>query len=119
LSTQGAAQSLPWSAILSLPLLFAAGMSLLDTLDGLFMTKAYGWSQISPLKKVYYNLSVTGLSVLVAVVIGGVQLAQVVGWEPVAHVDFGDLGFYLVATFVLAWAVSAGLWKVLKLETAH
>lgn len=116
LSTQGAVQSLPWSAILSLPLLFAAGMSLLDTLDGMFMTKAYGWSLVSPLKKVYYNLSITGLSVFVAVVIGSVQLAQVAGWEPVADFDFGDLGFYLVGAFVLAWALSAGLWKILKLE---
>lgn len=119
LSTQGAVQSLPWSAILCLPLLFASGMSLLDTADGLFMTKAYGWSQVSPLKKVYYNLSVTGLSVFVAVVIGGVEVAQVAGWEPVAGIDFGDLGFYLVGAFVLAWAVSAGLWKLLKLETAR
>lgn len=119
LSTQGAVQSLPWSAILSLPLLFASGMSLLDTLDGLFMTKAYGWSQISPLKKVYYNLSITGLSVFVAVVIGGIELAQVLGWEPVAHIDFGDLGFYLAGSFVVAWAVSVGLWKILKLETAR
>jgi len=116
LSTQGAAQSLPWSAILALPLLFAAGMSLLDTADGLFMTRAYGWSQISPLKKVYYNLSVTGLSVFVAVVIGAVELAQVAGWPPVAGVDFDDLGFFLAGTFVAVWAVSAGAWKLLKLE---
>lgn len=116
LSTQGAVDALPWMGILALPLLFAAGMSLLDTLDGLFMTKAYGWSMVSPLKKVYYNLSVTGLSVFVAVVIGGVELAQVAGWEPVAHIDFGDLGYFLAGTFVVAWLVSVGTWKLLKLE---
>jgi high-affinity nickel-transport protein len=116
LSTQGASQSLPWLGILSLPLLFAAGMSLLDTVDGLFMTKAYGWSLVSPLKKVYYNLSVTGLSVFVAVAIGAVELAQVAGWGPAAAVNFGDLGFFLAATFVVAWLVSVGVWKLLKLE---
>lgn len=116
LSTQGAVQSLPWMGILALPLLFASGMSLLDTLDGLFMTKAYGWSLISPLKKVYYNLSVTGLSVFVAVVVGGVELAQVAGWEPVARIDFGDLGYFLAGTFVAAWLVSVGVWKLLRLE---
>jgi len=116
LSTQGAAQSLPWTAILALPLLFASGMSLLDTADGLFMTKAYGWSLISPLKKVYYNLSVTGLSVFVAIVIGGVELAQVAGWQPVEGIEFGHLGFFLAGTFVVAWLVSWGAWKVLRLE---
>lgn len=116
LSTQGAAQSLPWTGLLSLPLLFASGMSLLDTVDGLFMTKAYGWSLVSPLKKVYYNLSVTGLSVLVAVVIGAVELAQVAGWTPSASFDFGNLGYLVVGAFVVTWAVSAGLWKILKWE---
>jgi len=116
LSTQGSTGGLPWAGILALPLLFAAGMSLLDTLDGLIMTRAYGWSLISPLKKVYYNLSVTGLSVLVAVVIGGVELAQVAGWPPVADVDFGDLGYFLAGSFVLVWALSTGAWHLLKLE---
>ena len=116
LSTQGAALSLSWMGILSLPLLFAAGMSLLDTVDGLFMTKAYGWSLLSPLKKVYYNLSVTGLAVFVAIAIGGVELAQVAGWTPVAHLDFGNLGYFLVGTFVIGWAVSVGYWKLKKLE---
>ena len=116
LSTQGAVQSLPWSAILSLPLLFASGMSLLDTADGFLMTKAYGWSLISPLKKVYYNLSVTGLSVLVAIVVGGVELLQVLGVGWAAGVDFGSLGFFLVGTFVVGWAVSVGVWKLRRFE---
>lgn len=116
LSTQGATQSLPWMGILALPLLFAAGMSLLDTIDGLFMTRAYGWSLVSPLKKVYYNLSVTGLSVFVAVVIGAVELAQVAGWGPAAHIDFGDLGFFLAGTFLVAWLVSVGVWKYKRFE---
>lgn len=116
LSTQGAAQSVPWTGILGLPILFAAGMSLLDTADGMFMTKAYGWSLISPLKKVYYNLSVTGLSVLVAIAIGAVEIAQVAGWGPVQNVDFGNLGFFVAGTFLVVWLVSVGAWKVFRLE---
>jgi len=114
LSTQGATQALPWTAILSLPLLFASGMSLMDTADGLFMTKAYRWAFVTPLRKVFYNLSITGMSVLVALVIGLVELASVLGWGP--DIDFGDLGYIVVGLFVAAWAVSFGAWKLLKLE---
>jgi high-affinity nickel-transport protein len=125
LSTQGAADALPWTGILSLPLLFASGMSLIDTADGMFMTRAYKWAFTSPLKKVFYNLSVTGMSVLVAIVIGGVELFQVAGPELgltggffawIEAVDFGNLGYIVVALFVVAWAVSFGAWKVLKLD---
>jgi len=116
LSTQGSAQALPWTALLALPLLFASGMSLLDTADGLFMTKAYGWSLLSPLKKLYYNLSITGLSVLVALVIGSVELLQVVGVGWAAGIDFGSLGFFLVGTFGIGWAVSLGIWKLRRFE---
>lgn len=116
LSTQGAAQSLPWSGILALPLLFAAGMSLFDTLDGLFMIRAYGWSLITPLKKVYYNLTITGLSAVVAVAVGGAELAQVAGWGPAQGLDFGNLGYVLAGLFVALWLVSLGAWKILRLE---
>ncbi len=116
LSTQGSVLALPWTGILALPVLFASGMSLLDTIDGVLMTKAYGWSLLSPLKKVYYNLSVTGLSVFVALAIGGAELAQVAGWTPLAHLDFGNLGYVLVGTFVVGWMVSVGYWKLKKLE---
>jgi len=85
LSAQEAAQALPWSAVLCLPVLFAAGMSLLDSADGFLMARAYGWSFSAPLKKLYYNLSVTGLSVLAALLIGGIELLQVLtpelGWN--------------------------------------
>lgn len=117
LSTQGAAQALPWTGILSLPLLFASGMCLLDTADGLFMTKAYRWAFISPLRKMFYNLSVTGMSVLVALGIGSVELIQVAGPGLGWSIGFGDLGYLVVALFAAAWAVSFGAWKLLKLET--
>jgi len=116
LSTQGSTQSLPWTAILALPLLFAAGMSLLDTADGMFMTKAYGWSLLSPLKKVYYNLSVTGLSVVVALAIGGVEVLQVLGVGWASQIDFGDLGFFMAGSFALAFVASWGTWKLLHFE---
>lgn len=69
-----AASALPWYAILVLPILFAAGMSLLDTIDGCFMNFAYGWALSKPVRKIYYNITITGLSVAVAVIIGGVEL---------------------------------------------
>ena len=128
LSTQGAAQSLPWSGILALPLLFASGMSLMDTCDGLFMTKAYHWAFVSPLRKVFYNLTVTGMSVLVALVIGAVELIQVAGpalglnggvFAWIQALDFANLGYLVVGLFVGAWALSFGAWKILKLEDAR
>jgi high-affinity nickel-transport protein len=110
-----ATKHVPFLAVLSLPLLFAAGMSLMDTIDGAFMSKAYGWAFSNPVRKVYYNLTVTSLSVLVALVIGSVELLQVsTGW--LAGVDFGTLGYAVVGLFVLTWAVSVGWWKVGRVE---
>ena len=73
-----AAFSLPWYAVLTLPILFAAGMSLLDTIDGCFMNVAYGWAASTPVRKIFYNLTVTGLSVAVALIIGTIQLMSLV-----------------------------------------
>jgi high-affinity nickel-transport protein len=122
----GASQSsLPIGAIMALPLLFAAGMSLLDTADGIFMTSAYQWAFRTPLRKIYYNMSVTALSVAAALVIGSVELLQLLApklaltgrfWEWVQELDFGSLGYLLVGMFVLAWAVSYGIWKLLRIE---
>jgi high-affinity nickel-transport protein len=122
----GAAKSaIPISGIMALPLLFAAGMSLLDTADGIFMTTAYRWAFRTPLRKVYYNMTVTGLSIIAALVIGLVELAQVLApklglsdgfWGWVQDLDFGSLGYMLVGIFVVAWAVSYGIWKIMKIE---
>ena len=68
------AANLPWWAVLTLPILFAAGMSLLDTLDGAFMNVAYGWAFARPVRKIYYNITVTALSVAVALIIGGIEI---------------------------------------------
>jgi high-affinity nickel-transport protein len=111
--------------ILSFPLLFAAGMSLMDTLDGMFMAKAYRWAFTTPLRKLYYNVTVTGLSVIVALLIGVVELSQVLSeklglegafWLWLAGIEFEYLGYALVVLFVLGWSISLGAWKWLKMD---
>ncbi len=124
--TAGAASGgVPLSAALALPLLFAAGMSLMDTTDGVLMTGAYRWAFVNPLRKLFYNLGTTSLTVLVALVIGGIDLLQflirLLGWhgpwaERVAGLDLGTLGFVILALFVLAWALSVALWKLGRFE---
>jgi high-affinity nickel-transport protein len=114
LSAGAATHQVPFLATLSLPLLFAAGMSLMDTADGAFMAHAYGWAFSSPVRKVYYNLTVTTLSVTVALGIGGIELLQVAARN--TWLDFNTLGYGMVALFVLTWAVSAVIWKTRQIE---
>jgi nickel/cobalt transporter (NiCoT) family protein len=125
LAAGAAASALPVWGVLALPLLFAAGMTLMDTSDGIFMTTAYRWAFATPIRKVYYNLTVTGLSVVAALLIGGLELAQVTtralglttgGWARLQALDFGGLGYVLVALFVLTWSLSYGAWKILRLD---
>jgi high-affinity nickel-transport protein len=113
-----ATKHVPFLAVLSLPILFAAGMSLMDTLDGAFMSHAYRWAFSNPLRKVYYNLTVTSLSVTVALLIGTIELLQVLGagWSWLGALDFSTLGYGIVGLFVATWAVSAVVWKVASLE---
>jgi high-affinity nickel-transport protein len=112
-------------AVVSLPLLFAAGMSLMDTADGAFMSHAYGWAFSNPIRKVYYNITVTSLSVAVALVIGMIEVLQVVSmkfslgggfWAFLATLNFGNLGYVVVGLFIATWAVSVVLWKVRRVE---
>jgi high-affinity nickel-transport protein len=110
----GAAGSgLPWFAILCLPVLFAAGMSLLDTIDGSFMNFAYGWAFSQPVRKVYYNITITGLSALVALGVGTIELAGIFSGE---SVDMGAVGVVIVGMFVVTWAVSLGVWHFGRIE---
>jgi nickel/cobalt transporter (NiCoT) family protein len=120
-----AAFSLPWYAILTLPILFAAGMSLLDTLDGVFMNVAYGWAFAKPVRKVYYNITVTALSVAVALVIGGIELSSILVDQAgitvgplaaIATVDLTYVGYGIVAFFILAWLVSITVWRYGRIE---
>jgi nickel/cobalt transporter (NiCoT) family protein len=104
----------PFLAILSLPTLFAAGMSLVDTADGAFMSHAYGWAFASPVRKLYYNITVTSLSVAAALVIGVIELLQVtVGLQAL---DLGKLGYLVVALLFATWASSLVYWKVGRVE---
>jgi len=120
-----ATHHVPFLAVISLPLLFAAGMSLMDTADGAFMSQAYGWAFSNPVRKVYYNLTVTTLSVTVALLIGTVELLQVAAgqlaldgsfWRFLADLDFGRLGYAIVALFVVTWAASLLVWKTRRIE---
>ncbi len=119
------AADLPWWAVITLPVLFAAGMSLLDTLDGAFMNVAYGWAYSRPVRKVYYNITVTALSVAVAMIIGlatlGGLLADQLGIRSgpiawLAGLDMERLGLGIVVLFVAAWAVSVAVWKYARIE---
>ncbi len=125
LAGSGAAAGLPWYAVLVLPLLFAAGMSLFDTLDGAFMNVAYRWAFANPVRKVYYNLTITGLSVAVALLIGSIELIgvlhdkldvhnAVVDW--VAGIDLSNVGFIVVGLFLVVWGAAIGYWKWARVE---
>jgi high-affinity nickel-transport protein len=110
-----ATHHVPFLAVISLPLLFAAGMSLMDTADGAFMSQAYGWAFSNPIRKVYYNITVTSLSVTVALVVGSVELLQVLTGR-LTGLDFQELGYAIVALFVLTWAASVAIWKGRRIE---
>lgn len=120
LTSSGAASGLPWYAILCLPVLFAAGMSLLDTIDGVVMNLAYGWASLQPMRKIYYNLVVTGLSVAVALVIGTIEILGLLGnelhfrgrfWGWISSVDLNWVGLVIAGTFVAVWIFALGIWK--------
>ncbi|WP_207345239.1 HoxN/HupN/NixA family nickel/cobalt transporter [Arthrobacter sp. E3] len=121
-----ASQSLPFYAILCLPILFTAGMTLLDTLDGIFMNFAYSWAFFNPVRKVYYNLAITGLSVAICFFIGGIEVLGLVGkhlsffqgtfWDFMTNFDTNKAGFVIVGIFVLCWAVAGAYWKFGRVE---
>jgi len=114
ISAGAAGRHMPFAAVLALPLLFAAGMSLLDTADGAFMSHAYGWAFANPVRKVYYNITVTALSVTVALGVGGIELLQLV--VKAAWLDVNRLGYVIVAMFILTWGVSAVVWRARRIE---
>jgi high-affinity nickel-transport protein len=124
--TAGAsAGNMPVPAVLSLPILFAAGMTVMDTTDGILMSKAYEWAFVNPLRKIFYNIATTGLSIAVALLIGTIELAQVlIGMlnlhgpieDYIANLDFGVLGYLIVGMFLFSWGLSAALWKFGRIE---
>ena len=127
LATAGtaAAGGLPISAILCLPILFAAGMSLLDTIDGAFMNFAYGWAFSRPVRKIFYNITITALSVAVALVIGGIELLTVFAdklnltggiWDTVSGLDLNLVGYFIVALFAVTWIIALAIWHFGRIE---
>jgi high-affinity nickel-transport protein len=125
LAAAGAGAGLPFYAILCLPILFAAGMTLFDTIDGSFMNFAYGWAFSKPVRKIYYNLTVTALSVFVALVIGSIEivglLAEKFGlsggaWDWISGLDLNTVGFLIVGLFILTWALALAIWRFARIE---
>jgi nickel/cobalt transporter (NiCoT) family protein len=125
LAAGAAGAGLPFYAILCLPVLFAAGMSLLDTIDGSFMNFAYGWAFSKPVRKVYYNITITGLSVAVALIIGTIELLGLAVtklslkgafWGWVSQININTLGYVIVAMFVATWVAALLIWRFARIE---
>lgn len=121
----GVSSSVPLWQIMVLPLLFTCGMVLTDTSDGVTMRMAYAWAFLTPLKKIFYNLTVTVMSVLVAFVIGGIELIQVLAselnliggfWNTLQNLDFETMGFVIVGVFVVTWLSAYAVWKYKKYD---
>ncbi|MGH2469419.1 MAG: HoxN/HupN/NixA family nickel/cobalt transporter, partial [Chloroflexota bacterium] len=125
ISAGAASQGLPFLPIVSLPLIFAAGMTLMDTTDGAFMSKAYLWAFAQPTRKLFYNLTMTGLSVFIALFVGLVELLQMVArianlhsafWDWASNFDLSTLGFIIVAAFLVAWLIAFSVFKTRHVE---
>ena len=125
LSGTAVAGGLPIWAVLSLPLLFTAGMTALDTADGCLMTFAYGWAFLRPVRKIYYNLVITALSIAVAVAIGTIELGGLAShelgltggvWNAMASFNINSAGFVLVGLFVATWIISLAVWRLGRIE---
>lgn len=121
-----AATGLPWYSIVVLPILFSAGMALFDSLDGSFMSYAYDWAFARPVRKIYYNLVITGLSVAVALLIGTQEIISIfvekldittglMAW--IGNLDLGHLGFIIVGLFLGTWAIAVAVWRLTDMET--
>jgi nickel/cobalt transporter (NiCoT) family protein len=123
-----ASEHIPWQAIIALPILFTAGMSLMDTTDGMFMNVAYGWAFFNPVRKVYYNLAITGLSVAICFFIGGIETLSLVPleihgvsqtsgfWGFMYRFNINTAGFVIVGMFVVTWAAAIAIWRFGHIE---
>jgi high-affinity nickel-transport protein len=123
-----AALTTPWYVVLVLPILFTAGMTLFDSLDGLLMNHAYAWAFARPVRKVYYNLTITVMSVGVAFLVGGVSLMQLLAqWlradsGPLAwftSIDLENFGYLVAAILLLTWLLAVGYWKLARVESRY
>jgi len=123
ISATQATQGLPIWSILVFPTLFMAGMALVDSTDSILMLGAYGWAFVRPIRKLYYNLTITFVSVLVAVLVGGIEVLGLIGdklkthgpmWEKIGALNnnFGAIGFAVIGVFAASWAVSIGIYRI-------
>ncbi|MEO6909148.1 MAG: HoxN/HupN/NixA family nickel/cobalt transporter, partial [Abditibacteriaceae bacterium] len=126
--TAAASAALPVPAVLSLPILFTAGMSVMDTTDGVLMCKAYNWAFLNPLRKIFYNITTTSLAIGVALIIGTIELMQVLIsmlklegplYDSIGGLDFGALGYVIVGLFLFAWGMSFAIWKFGRVEERY
>jgi high-affinity nickel-transport protein len=115
-----AAKALPWYSIMCLPILFTAGMALLDTLDGCFMNFAYGWAFFNPVRKIYYNLAITGLSIAICFIVGAIEVLGLLPselhwhgefWRVMEHFNINVAGYIIVIMFVITWAGAMLIWR--------
>jgi nickel/cobalt transporter (NiCoT) family protein len=118
-------EGLPWYAVLTLPLLFSGGLMLCDSVDGLFMNFAYGWAFARPVRKVYYNITITALSIAVAFLVGGIEIVGLLsnelhlhGWlgDYMANFDLNKAGYIIVGVFVVVWGLALSIWRFGKVE---
>ena len=125
LSAAEASKGLSLSSVLVFPVLFAAGMSLIDATDNVLMLGAYGWAFVKPIRKLYYNITITGLSVAVALVIGTIELGGLIAselnlsgsfWSWFENININLLGFVIVAMFVVTWAAALVIWRYARIE---
>ncbi|WP_443029665.1 HoxN/HupN/NixA family nickel/cobalt transporter [Sporolactobacillus sp. KGMB 08714] len=125
LSAGASRSTISFSGILALPLLFAAGMNLMDTLDSIMMSKAYKWAFDTPVRKIYYNITITAISVLAALFIGGIELIQMIAgalnlkggfWSWIEGLNFNWMGYGLIVIFLGLWLISYAIWKLFGIE---
>ncbi len=118
-ATSGAGH-LPVALILVLPALFAAGMSTIDATDGILMLGAYGWAYVKPIRKLYYNLNITLVSVIIAFAIGGIEILSIIArqlnltggiWSAITNLDFGFIGVGIIVVFLGSWAISTLIYR--------
>ena len=127
LSANQASAGLPIWSIIIFPALFTAGMCLIDTTDGILMLGAYSWAYVKPIRKLYYNLTITLVSVLVALLVGGIEALGIIGgklglqggfWDFIGEVseNFGAVGYCIVGIFLVSWAVSTIVYRLKKYD---
>ncbi|HWB60636.1 MAG TPA: hypothetical protein VG733_14170, partial [Chthoniobacteraceae bacterium] len=123
ISAAAASKGMPVTSVLVFPALFTAGMALVDTTDGILMLGAYGWAFLNPVRKLFYNLTITAVSVVIALLVGGIETLGLVGgqfgftggfWNFIGNLNdnFGTLGYLIIGVFIASWLVSVAVYRL-------